>query len=637
MTTIVGDAQNTYSSSFWSTDTSAQETLMLQNAKSTKTLQLLSTFYKEFNNMENEYSRKLTSLVNRLELPRNESSGTLKTSLSVFQDQCLKMAEAHALQTRRVQQSLQIPLTELISERKAREKTIEITIQQHWSELQELKKKCEARSMKYENVWVEMSTLKSARLTLDKRESQKLEEKLASLKSKMLRIREDNWELVNQYNKKLESWMIVWWNACRDWQGAEEKRIRFLKTHLWELANVCSSFCVEVDQYSETISVALQECSASKDIDYFAQRNGTGDMVMAPLQFVDFAKGETKPLHVDEGKKFVLSEIPALKKQVEKHHSELQRKKIPPSQLSESANTAFTYIGKSKDTFKELQEQTQKEIAELRISNPFLGTKSISEPSTYQVMSDYSNPTTRTSVSSHDIGDNLEHPIFQFDKKKSSDFGAPLNHEGATHNHILSKSESSTDLKEVFELRNNIDILRDSLSPTKNDTSSRAEKRNTFAHLVKNKFNDMPKIAPYHTTGKFEFKQILPTSTGSNYPNDKIFESTSIPTQYTGTKAESKKQRNSSNALRKSKSQMAIHDKHLSVAKLPTTSSEGYPVISHCKAIYSYSAAIEEELSFRKRDILLVLHKQPDKWWFAENLDSGDSGLVPSNYLKELV
>jgi hypothetical protein len=55
--------------------------------------------------------------------------------------------------------------------------------------------------------------------------------------------------------------------------------------------------------------------------------------------------------------------------------------------------------------------------------------------------------------------------------------------------------------------------------------------------------------------------------------------------------------------------------------------------------MYSYTAAIPEELSFSKGDILAVLRLQDDGWWEAEVKEStrgikGGIGLVPSNYLQ---
>jgi hypothetical protein len=53
--------------------------------------------------------------------------------------------------------------------------------------------------------------------------------------------------------------------------------------------------------------------------------------------------------------------------------------------------------------------------------------------------------------------------------------------------------------------------------------------------------------------------------------------------------------------------------------------------------MYTYSAAIPEELTFAKGDILAVLRLQDDGWWEAEVTGKRSRpGLVPSNYLMRI-
>jgi len=56
-------------------------------------------------------------------------------------------------------------------------------------------------------------------------------------------------------------------------------------------------------------------------------------------------------------------------------------------------------------------------------------------------------------------------------------------------------------------------------------------------------------------------------------------------------------------------------------------------VLKTARAVYTYVAAIPEELSFSKGEVLAVLRCQDDGWWEAELPKSGKRGLVPSNYL----
>ncbi|KAJ5141351.1 hypothetical protein N7476_008906 [Penicillium atrosanguineum] len=64
-------------------------------------------------------------------------------------------------------------------------------------------------------------------------------------------------------------------------------------------------------------------------------------------------------------------------------------------------------------------------------------------------------------------------------------------------------------------------------------------------------------------------------------------------------------------------------------------SRDGRPVLHFARSLYSYAAAIPEELGFTKGDCLSVIRLQDDGWWEAEITNGrGHSGLVPSNYLQ---
>ncbi|KAI9786637.1 MAG: hypothetical protein M1839_006188 [Geoglossum umbratile] len=72
-----------------------------------------------------------------------------------------------------------------------------------------------------------------------------------------------------------------------------------------------------------------------------------------------------------------------------------------------------------------------------------------------------------------------------------------------------------------------------------------------------------------------------------------------------------------------------------SVADPRQYNRDGRPILHHARAMYMYQAAIPEELSFAKGDILAVLRLQDDGWWEAEVVGKRTRpGLVPSNYLQ---
>ncbi|CZT43072.1 probable proline-serine-threonine phosphatase-interacting protein 2 [Rhynchosporium secalis] len=81
--------------------------------------------------------------------------------------------------------------------------------------------------------------------------------------------------------------------------------------------------------------------------------------------------------------------------------------------------------------------------------------------------------------------------------------------------------------------------------------------------------------------------------------------------------------------------QLASRQRSKSVADVRQYNREGRPILHFARAMYMYQAAIPEELSFGKGDVLAVLRLQDDGWWEAEIAGkNGRPGLVPSNYLQ---
>ena len=103
-------------------------------------------------------------------------------------------------------------------------------------------------------------------------------------------------------------------------------------------------------------------------------------------------------------------------------------------------------------------------------------------------------------------------------------------------------------------------------------------------------------------------------------------------------------------------SQQGSRNRGQSVGAQRQVTKDGRPILHYCKssvqrkvfyvsdrklirsparAMYMYQAAIPEELSFAKGDMLAVLRHQDDGWWEAEVMGKNKpAGLVPSNYLK---
>ena len=50
---------------------------------------------------------------------------------------------------------------------------------------------------------------------------------------------------------------------------------------------------------------------------------------------------------------------------------------------------------------------------------------------------------------------------------------------------------------------------------------------------------------------------------------------------------------------------------------------------------YSYSARTDENLSFKKGDLLYIINTDDGDWWFARSKEAGQEGYIPSSYVAE--
>ncbi|KAG5437170.1 hypothetical protein PCANB_001147 [Pneumocystis canis] len=68
----------------------------------------------------------------------------------------------------------------------------------------------------------------------------------------------------------------------------------------------------------------------------------------------------------------------------------------------------------------------------------------------------------------------------------------------------------------------------------------------------------------------------------------------------------------------------------------PQYTEDGKRILFYVQALYDYQAAIPEEISFVKNDILLVLEMQEDGWWEGQVVSPKKSkrGLFPSNFVQ---
>ena len=74
------------------------------------------------------------------------------------------------------------------------------------------------------------------------------------------------------------------------------------------------------------------------------------------------------------------------------------------------------------------------------------------------------------------------------------------------------------------------------------------------------------------------------------------------------------------------------NDGHRRSRPLPPLPEAGWPLFV---GKYDYDSRTEDDLGFKKGDLLYIINSNTADWWFAQQRVSGDKGFVPSNYVAE--
>ena len=65
----------------------------------------------------------------------------------------------------------------------------------------------------------------------------------------------------------------------------------------------------------------------------------------------------------------------------------------------------------------------------------------------------------------------------------------------------------------------------------------------------------------------------------------------------------------------------------------PDPEEPNYPLFI---AKYDFSSTDDEDLSFKKGDLLYVINRDKDDWWYARAKHTGQEGYIPINYVTKL-
>lgn len=667
------EAPKTFANNFWGKDDVGYTRLLQRMHQAKQTCEEVQSFYKERQAIEEDYAKKLLHLSRRA-LGENET-GSLKESLNAVRSTTAAMAKSHEAEAQQISTQLLKPLQGFAASMRERRRQGEDTMVRLTKTKNSQNSAAEKSRNKYEQEAHNISGYLAQQNLLMGRELDKNNAKLERSRMAVDGLQRQYRDNLKILSETIDQWNHEWKNACDRFQNLEEERIDFLKSNLWAYANVVSSVCVSDDEGCEVIRVALEKCESSKDIADFIQTQGTGSHIQDPPEFCNFMGGFSREDGEGTYRVANFARDGAFDDENEDARSQNENMfdtSYYGSHDSESVSTS---------AMKNVPELVPASEDGYASSSPsHLGTSphssiysdSIGGSPDFQTAANF-NPIEVTAVSKPaSVRPTQLQPVAMLQQpqpreQKRRSWAMPFKRQSTPDlSKIWRPSESDSSRFSDSLAHTDVRQAPPSVTTTQDPLLAAVERlkaESSTAKPAKARPMSMPGINALHqqsSSGPYgngrATAEHLDSSVSRKSPTRKEVGAGMAPNGMYSASAASpqgqpmryhhalapqqakaaqysqySQQVNQQQPRRpRSKSTVEARDSRM---QLPTRTSNGLRVIRYSRAQYDYRAAIPEEVSFRKGDILLVTVMQEDGWWEVEVLGKSRMGLAPSNFL----
>ncbi|KAI7822167.1 hypothetical protein BC939DRAFT_192597 [Gamsiella multidivaricata] len=584
-----------FSHNFWGKDDAGYSALTTRMRHAKLTCQEILGMFQARASLEEEYGKKLLKL-SKSPLGKDEL-GSLRESLDVVRYEIEATGKSHIELASKMRDQLESALAEFNNSQKDKRKLHQASIDRTFRNKQLYLQQLVKAKEKYDAECTRTKGLSAAKMNLMGKELDKVSMKIEKTELASRAADVEYQASIRQLSEINEKWVIEWRAACDKFQLLEEQRIDYLRTTLWNYANIISSTCVADDESCERIRSSLELCDVNQNLQSFIDTCATGEDVPDTPTYLSSKAPDRADGSADSP---VISRAQPQEARVRTVCGPHQP--IPSSDGSEpSSRRQSVYSADYRSDTEGAPAGAPVEMALTIGGNVFK-----------------LDPQTTAMLNQADDGVN------------------PTS--GAFTSTIASTGESSpytpaADARQSLG-DNNLGISLD---------ASGTVKENRFPHW-------QPQVPlQAHPTSVHPLAKV---GHGTTYPQQQQHSSNRISGDMTAIHARSQTMpaqnqptasnfhhaesvnhmRSASGSYAASSRADQFHPPYPQAMQLP---HDGRPILFYVRAIYDYDATIPEELSLKEGDILGVLHTRDDGWWEGRLLDEYRSpvkGLFPSNF-----
>ncbi|KAI9686876.1 MAG: hypothetical protein M1822_002629 [Bathelium mastoideum] len=279
-----------FANNFWGKDDAGVDPLLsrMHNAKVTN--DELKAFYTARAQLEDDYARKLLSLARK---PLGSSElGTLRMSLDVVRGEVESTGKQHQNIAAQMKSELEEPLSAFAGAMKERRKIVQSGIEKLLKTKSQQTSTVNKARDRYEQDCLKIKGYLAQGHMVMGQEERKNKAKLEKTQIQLSTTSNEYEAAVKILEETTGKWNRDWKAACDKFQDLEEERLDFMKSSLWNFANIASTVCVSDDASCEKIRLSLEDCDVEKDITSFIRDQGTGQEIPDPPKFINFCRGD---------------------------------------------------------------------------------------------------------------------------------------------------------------------------------------------------------------------------------------------------------------------------------------------------------------------------------------------------------
>ncbi|SNX81479.1 related to Cell division control protein 15 [Melanopsichium pennsylvanicum] len=282
-----------FCNAFWGQNDAGFEAISARMKASQRTLDELKYLYKERADIEADYAKRLAKL-SRLALGHSET-GALKAAFDVVKIELDTTSRTHSDLATMIKKDLEAAVTDFANRSWNTRKAAQANIEKLHKHKQTQENYVNKSREKYEQDCIKINGYTAQSSLVQGKDFDKVVYKLDKAQATVSQNDKDYQNFVRALKDTTVKWNAEWKAYLDQCQDQEEERLDFTKSNLWNFANAVSAVCVADDESCERIRVSLENVDTPRDVQLFIQCYGTGSLIPASPDYINYAKGHAPP------------------------------------------------------------------------------------------------------------------------------------------------------------------------------------------------------------------------------------------------------------------------------------------------------------------------------------------------------